>query len=257
MEIEPFANSEPRRSWIPSRIRACSCSSFDLPNMICAIVCGGLWLMSTYTTPTPLYIPPNDSLSSFPKRDVGLPYTYVTIGFCVGLAALVAVSYFLSSRYPTLLRQCRPFTTIWIGLTCFCLTGFITNIFKDFVGRARPDFYAYCGEGATYETCQDKAHRDEEFRSWPSGHSSGSMSGAIFLAFFAQKAVRLQAAWVSVAASIFICAAFYVGSTRIIGFRHHPDDVIAGLFLGYVVTSLVWQKTQEDLFEQDPAPTPE
>ena len=248
--IEPLVDERPRKR------SACTFASIDVPNLICAIVCAVLWGVSTQTKPNPLYVPANDSLSSFPKRDAGLPFTIVTVFVAAAQTVLAFGSYFLSARYPTILRQCKPFTAIWICLTCFCFTGFVTNIFKDYVGRARPDFYAYCGAGATYETCQDKDHRDEEFRSWPSGHSSGSMSGGLFLTLFAQKVVRIQMAWVSVVSCVFVCLAVYVGCTRIIGFRHHPDDVMAGLFLGYVVTSVIWSRNWKDLFVEEPAPEP-
>ncbi len=70
------------------------------------------------------------------------------------------------------------------------------------------------------------------------------------LGLFIQNVVKMHRLWISAIACSFLCLALYVGASRIVDFRHHTDDVLAGLFIGYVITTVIWNRTHEGMFEE-------
>lgn len=224
----------------------------DVSNMIVAVICAIAWILSSKVlTPTPLVVPANDSLSMFPNHSSTIEFAVVIAFSVIAQFVLVVCNYFMAQKWPNTFVKCKPFTTYWVFLVAWSLTSVVTNVFKNYVGRARPDFYDVCGDGATYETCKNYAKRNDEFKSWPSGHSSASMSAALFMCLFFQKSFRNKNLLISVCSMLFICLGIFVGATRIRDFRHHPDDVLAGYFVGFLVTLVTWKCHEDDFFEKD------
>ena len=143
-------------------------------------------------------------------------------------------------------------TSIWTGLRdnivgwlfTFVLTGTITQVIKQTVGRPRPNNFAlaifstYTGEDAMI---------NQSFESFPSGHSSMSMSSMFYISLIMLHditetpdrgcwndpihALYIRGAYV-VRAMLPIFLSLYVGCTRIIDYWHHPSDVLTGWSLG-------------------------
>lgn len=230
----------------------------DLPDLITCVVVGiALLITNLCMSVDPLYVPPNDSTSSFPfpgKSTIPTVWLIVMV-FGIGIVVIIAF-FFLSRRFPSIFRTFNPFAALWGLVTIVLFTSFVTEIFKNYVGRARPDIYAACGENATMEMCQEKfGSRDgaDQFKSWPSGHSSTAMSGFSCVTFFGQKVVRCKWMAVSVLWGLFIILAIFVGATRIRDFRHRADDVLAGLFIGFVVSIVLWSRFSKRIFGKEKA----
>lgn len=125
-----------------------------------------------------------------------------------------------------------------------------TNIFKNTVGRPRPDFLDRCQAGTTVLTTAyqyvlsnssictqtDHAILKDGFRSFPSGHSSTSFSGLGYLAIWLSGKLRLWngsgQVWKVVLVMTPLLAASLVAISRIMDERHHPFDVLFGSALG-------------------------
>ncbi|KAH0786263.1 PAP2 superfamily protein [Histomonas meleagridis] len=219
----------------------------DWPNLLCAAILCITWVASKYTPLQKLYVPPEDDLSNYPraKKDqvnFELMVTIIIIGSFVFYWAI----YFISLKAPKIMRKFNPMTAFYIGLAIFAFNNTTTNLFKSYVGRARPDMYAYCGYNST-TTCDI----DEEFKSFPSGHSSGAMSGLLYPCLFLQKLVKTRYMLWTIVCFIFPALAIYVGCTRIRDFRHHFDDVLAGLCLGAFCTVIVWWRVRKTIFPKD------
>ena len=207
------------------------------------------WLIGSMTLKlNPLYVPPDDSLSNFPRVDKSTVSNTMMIVFNF-LATLffIILFYILRYFYPKYINQVSPFTAAYCCIMAVCFTGFFTNLFKYYVGRPRPDMYDVCGYNATYEICS-QSKRNGEFVSFPSGHSSNAMSGCLYLALFVQKAIKIRKLWWTLICCLFLFLAVFVGCSRIVDHRHHPDDVIAGLFVGLIVTFLVWKRSYKEIF---------
>jgi len=148
------------------------------------------------------------------------------------------------------------------------LTLFITFILKNFVGRLRPNFFAYCnykgyrnalmsGNFTSYnnitqagvigsiEFCLETslANINDSQSSFPSGHSSLSFAGLTFLSFYLfhvaphhfntrNHTIRLLAIKIAILLILFISAAFVAGS-RTRDYWHNFDDILAGAVLGF------------------------
>jgi phosphatidate phosphatase len=207
---------------------------------------------------TPLFVPPNDSLSNFP-----FPATStISSAMCFILvilvnSAVILPTYSLGPRYPDHIRRFNLASAVWTSSSSVLLTVLVTEILKNAVGRARPDIYTRCGHNATYNKCAaaiGKAAADE-FKSWPSGHASVSMSGFLHAFLFSQKVIRAEGLWVSVAWSAILVAALWIGATRIRDFRHHTDDVLAGFFVGFLFTWIIWTRNYKRIFWRAPVAT--
>ncbi|OHT13676.1 PAP2 superfamily protein [Tritrichomonas foetus] len=224
-------------------------------NIIPAVISIALWTGSTFIKVSPLFVPPGDSQSMFPKAHKNtVENSWVLIYNIVMPFIIVIIFYFLSFKFPTHINKISPLTVMWCAITCVCMTGFFTNVMKKYVGRPRPDMYAWCGsENATYETCTSikQSKREGEFLSWPSGHSSNAMSGGMFIALLIQKVVKTRQLWVTLIASLPILGAVFVACSRIRDHRHHPDDVLAGMLLGGVITVLFWWRAEKIMFPKE------
>ena len=229
---------------------------FDIPGLIFAIFSVIITAVSTVIKPTPLYVPPNDSNSAFPHPGSETIPTWLVIVLIVVIGLItIIVLYFLAQKFPTIFRDFNAFSTVWNLASAVLISTFIVNLLKNMVGRARPDLYALCGHNVTGEagSCPGISESDfnDEYRSWPSGHSSSAMSGFAYLAFFVQRAIAISSPIATFFSCLYILFPLYVGSTRILDFKHHPDDVIAGFFIGFLFAYLIWQRATDDIFGLD------
>lgn len=140
------------------------------------------------------------------------------------------------------------------------LTGFTTNIIKNYVGYLRPVFYDLCEPDADYQECTG-SDSDDARKSFPSGHSSFSFCGLTLLTLYLlarfgvysgsavvrespdgtilmeyRKPARIKKLFSVLSLAPMALAAF-VAASRVADNKHHPADVIGGAVLG---TSMAW-----------------
>ena len=159
----------------------------------------------------------------------------------------------LRKRYSAFIKEFNPFSALWMYILIVVTSLTVTEIFKRYVGRARPDIYSVCGKNTQYEDCKSKLSSSklkDQFKSWPSGHSSMSITSMYVVAAFIQEAVNCNHAYVAYLGVFFIAFAFFVASTRINDFRHHADDVVAGLLMGFIVSEFMWKKCKKEVFKE-------
>ena len=226
---------------------------YDITGLITLVVIAIAAAITLVMKPKPLYIPQNDSNSDFPTKDSTIPTWLLVVIIIIVAVIILPGLYFLAERFPEYFKKFNFFSAVWnFGIAVAVTLGCI-NIFKNMVGRSRPDIFDLCGKDfdpndpSTCPELTESKFRDE-FRSWPSGHSGFSMSGFGFLALFVQKTIVALSPVSTVVASLLYLLAIYIGSTRIVDFRHHPDDVIAGFFIGFIFSFLVWQRASEDIY---------
>lgn len=128
---------------------------------------------------------------------------------------------------------------------CFFATAIgtsegLTQMFKIYVQRRRPNFIQLCGWEGGRCTNSD-AHIVEAQLSFPSGHSSLTACGMTFLTLAVVNAV-LTTSTLSRPAKRWTCATvalvaltytLFVGTSRIVDHWHFPSDVLAGWWLGH------------------------
>ena len=223
----------------------------DIPNLVCMVVTVIAFIAANYVPVKQLYVPENDSLSSFPypgKEQISTIVCAVIV-IVVGLVVIIGF-FFLSLKFKRFFNQLNPFTAVYTFITVIAVTNVCVNIFKSYVGRPRPDLYARCGIDGSIDNCpgQTKKVAKDEFKSFPSGHSATAMSGLLFIALFVQKCVKTRKLWVTTLCFLFILLAFYIGATRIRVCRHHTDDDLAGFFVGFLFCYIIWWRTYKEIF---------
>ncbi|CAG8548968.1 31462_t:CDS:2, partial [Racocetra persica] len=129
------------------------------------------------------------------------------------------------------------------------LTLAVTDFFKTFAGRPRPDFINRCDPLpgsvdakpfglSNASICQqtDSAIMKDGFKSFISGHSSISFSGLGFLTFYLAGKLRVfdnkGHAYKSFIVLIPLGLAAYIAVTRTEDYRHHWQDVVTGGLIG-------------------------
>lgn len=233
------------------------------------------------------------------KRDiVSLPVVAIVslVGPAAVIAVVNLISWFAAvgnaSRRTVSVTSRNALITIlwqthagWLGLCAgLAVTLFVTAGLKDMVGKPRPNLLARChpdltniagyvvgGFGLTLDSeappfvtsaiCQqsDKRFLDDGFAAFPSGHSSFSSAGMVYLTLWLcarwhvaipfsrhvrasdggvrKVSVRAEAApplWQVAAAFTPIFVALFICSSRYADFHHAGFDIIAGAILGAV-----------------------
>jgi len=137
-----------------------------------------------------------------------------------------------------------------------CLTVFLTDIFKDAVGRPRPDLLARCqpapdtprDELVTVDVCTEESHHllHDGWRSFPSGHSSLAFSSLGWVALFLASQTHVLRPRANLSA-VLLCLTPLVGAamiaiSRLEDYRHDVEDVIVGSLLGLGVAYSTWRR---------------
>lgn len=169
----------------------------------------------------------------------------------------------------TLLLPNRSTNKTHVTLLGLCLsiltTSFLTDIFKNAIGRPRPDLLARCKPApktphntlVTIDVCTETATHllQDGWRSYPSGHSSFAFAGLGWLALFLASqthCLRPRASHVTV----LLCLSPLVGAaliaiSRLEDYRHDVFDVVSGSVLGCVVTVFNWRRYYPSLWAGD------
>ena len=215
---------------------------------------------------------PGDSTFSYPYRPNSVPSWAAIVGPLIVWAATLAL-------IEVGLRRCANggATRALAGgfyhsidlAGAILLTVLVTEATKLCVGYLRPYFFSACTpppEGSPPGTpCTPTGvvkDLDAARVSFPSGHSSSSAAIAVFTALYALHAClttpvrvagwkRLSAASAADAirsaglvwALLTLLLPWCIGASRIVDYRHHPADVVAGWVLGGVIATLAFVRS--------------
>ncbi|KAK4507017.1 hypothetical protein PRZ48_000751 [Zasmidium cellare] len=145
----------------------------------------------------------------------------------------------------------------FLGLVIAVITtSFLTDLFKDAIGRPRPDLLARCkpesgtpkNEMVTIDVCTETNHHTlhDGWRSYPSGHSSFAFAGLGWVALLlaSQTHVLRPRANMTV---VLLCLVPLLGAaliaiSRLEDYRHDVFDVVSGSLLGMAVTYFNWRR---------------
>lgn len=155
--------------------------------------------------------------------------------------------------------------TVWLGVKRFSnkkmlvaylglllslmVTVEVTTLLKQSIGRPRPDFLARCDADPTIidrVVCRGDVHLVKEGRrSFPSGHTSAAFAGLAFSGYFLAGQLDLFSGegyiYRFVLCLLPFLVAGFVGVSRIMDYRHHWQDVVAGALLGSSMAYLAYR----------------
>lgn len=139
-------------------------------------------------------------------------------------------------------------TILGLLLSLF-LTGLITDIIKNTVGRPRPDLIARCKPKndlpphvlITIDACTETDHHllQDGWRSFPSGHSSFAFAGLGYLALFLAAQLRSLRPSTPLPFTLLplvpLVGALLIAISRTEDYRHDVYDIMSGSFLGIFI----------------------
>lgn len=146
------------------------------------------------------------------------------------------------------------------------LNGNVTDILKNWISRPRPDFLARCGalEGTATNILVDVSVCTaplgipalvDGMRSTPSGHSSISFSGFLYLSLWLSGQFKLftktHPLYQYILVSLPLLLATYVALSRTQDYRHHFMDIFLGGNIGIFFAIVVYNRYFESIWSED------
>ncbi|KAG0561857.1 hypothetical protein KC19_9G098100 [Ceratodon purpureus] len=224
------------------------------------IVLIGLYIVCEMVTPFQRYV----GATNFVTQSLKYPYKHNTVpSLAVPVIALVIPLVFISSHF-CFRRNVRDLHHAILGLlTTVALTAVITDAIKDGIGQPRPHFYARCFgsplANATYDATGNvvcilpPSLMKESYKSFPSGHASGSFAGLGYLAMYLAGKLgvfdRQGHSWKLFPVVLPILGATFVGITRVDDYWHHWTDVCAGAAIGLFSAYFCYRQHFPSLFD--------
>lgn len=167
----------------------------------------------------------------------------------------------------------KAHVTILGFLISVAMSSFLTHVFKNAIGRARPDLIARCmpAKGTpvdklvTFDVCtQTNQYKlNDGWRSFPSGHSSFASAGLAYLSFALAgqlHTVRPRTDLARVLITITpLLGAFLVAASRTADYRHDVYDVTVGSLLGFSMAYFGYRRYYRSIWHPQchvPYPSP-
>jgi phosphatidate phosphatase len=155
----------------------------------------------------------------------------------------------ITNKWSCLRIILKLYGIFWFGLN---VTGLITEVVKLSSGRLRPHFIDVCQPDFRAINCSigyieqytcvnprsNLRQLTEARKSFPSGHASLAVYTAVFIAYyFRQRLGRIEhTVFLNLVLQVLvIIAALFTGVSRVIDYKHHWSDVVAGSILGLFV----------------------
>lgn len=223
---------------------------------------------------------PNDESLMHPLKPETIDWKILLILTAIMPAVVIAMVEFLvafndknkskvqlTQRISIPLYAYQILKSLYLHWLVLVVTFFMTDVLKFRIGRLRPHFLTVC------QLDMEKLNDTTAFindsslcrgaksaisiarQSFPSGHSSMSMSAVTSLIIFAhcklwkkRPGLRLPVEAVSLG---LLAVVVYVASSRLIDYWHHPLDICAGVAIGFIVTIVLYysQSNCLDAFE--------
>lgn len=213
---------------------------FDLRNGIIAMVVTTLWLSLANLNPDVNNFMIQTDGTLYPHIGGISFYIFLIIGIGFNCVILIFI-YILKVKYNI---SCLPsfnlFTTMWGLLFCVSLSNVSVSILKNYVSRPRPDTISRCGYPEQHYPNCTKSKLQDQFKSWPSGHTATIVSSLIYMAMFFSSCRMKHSRYLLIVSVAYLLASFKLAATRIVHHRHHFDDVMAGSLIGVVFAVLTW-----------------
>eukprot|EP01028_Stygiella_incarcerata_P014282 TRINITY_DN92_c0_g1_i3.p1 TRINITY_DN92_c0_g1~~TRINITY_DN92_c0_g1_i3.p1 ORF type:complete len:276 (-),score=36.64 TRINITY_DN92_c0_g1_i3:159-986(-) len=159
---------------------------------------------------------------------------------------LPAVFFILS--YFFLFQSVHDLHNAVLGLfTSVCLAEVITDFTKLGAGRLRPDFLDRLDHGSST--------RLEGRKSFPSGHATMAFASMMFVSLYLMGKMRVMSStrrrsplFAEAIVPLFpLILAFFVAISRVVDYRHHFSDILAGAVIGSAVAVYLYLMSFESL----------
>ena len=171
-------------------------------------------------------------------------YKVIVLLFYVVFCGLFSLSLcYLSNKFNSL-YPCLLYYSFNLASTLL-----VTTFIKNCVSRPRPDTLTICGNPYS-DSCKKTLSYStffDQYQSFPSAHSSVSMSASIFLSLVLNEILPFNS-FLYIIIKIFpLFGSIFIALTRVRDFKHHTEDIVFGLFLGGTVGLLSFKMFQREI----------
>jgi phosphatidate phosphatase len=233
---------------------------FHLLDFIFLVGLALVWMLLQNANPNHLYVPKRDPRCSYPHYDSGIR-EFTNLTFMLAVPSIVYFILYLILKIVGVMNGMVPFDFLYVivgHFGCILMANILSNIIKLQVGRPRPDFFDVLGPNANCETPQPEELSPKEyiecFKSFPSGHTVTASAGVMFFVLFLQHAIASDQLTVFFLKVVPFCWTFYVGAMRITEHRHHIEDVLAGMIIGFLFPIVFFHGQESRLFPPEVKP---
>lgn len=229
----------------------------EFSSLVCSFILVVIWGILTFVHPSASYIPFSDSLSNFPYVDNSFYDLLFFGGGCLGLVWIIFFIFsYMKKRcnfYGKYFNNFLTFRVFWTHIMIIAFSNIVVIVMGNYLGRARPDYYARCGVNTNPNQCKvlGKRELDDELRSFPSFYSATGMSSFLFLSSFLQKVIKRKEMIISCLCLTPVLLACFAGCTGIKWHKHHTDDVVGGFILGALTEQFIWKGSAKRIFTKD------
>jgi membrane-associated phospholipid phosphatase len=131
----------------------------------------------------------------------------------------------------------------------------ITDVFKVFAGRLRPNFLARCNPSADGDCINIGSKVRDARLSFPSGHSSLSFACMFYLSCYIAGKLRLfrydgGAIWKAIACVIPLIMAGFIAVSRTLDYHHDYSDILGGTIIGSFIGVMCYMTQYYSLFSK-------
>ncbi|EKE39795.1 hypothetical protein ENUP19_0218G0026 [Entamoeba nuttalli] len=189
---------------------------------------GGILLKSLPSYQMDIPLERKNFNATYPLVSETFPFLFCcTFSWCV---PVIVIFYFAQKR-----NSAKYFiTSITSFFFAVSLCLFLTNSFKLFAGKPRPNYYSLI----------DNKKASKVYQSFPSGHSSTTFNGMMFLTLLLCGEYKIFNGEGSILKLIGCCLPLLFGCivaiSRVRDYFHGYDDIIAGSLLGCVTALLCY-----------------
>jgi len=230
----------------------CALLRAHLGDWILIVVLGFAGALITLITPFQQLFDPSDPRLRYPLKPSSVPDWMVpVISLAIPIVLFVAV-YYWARTYSNSFQGPKARLQLHRYILGLCLSNAITFIIttsmKVAVGQPRPNFIALSGwESGSYT--KGSYEMREAFSAFPSGHSSMSACGMVFLSMvmlgtFNRPSISMRPnqAWRTIVCLLPYAVLVWVMCSRIVDYWHDYGDVIAGALIGGGVALLCYHQ---------------
>lgn len=257
------AAQEPYRTPKERVIASLKARGLGYPLIAVLLICS--WITGHYLEPRDFFFVERDPGLSYPYKTNSVPSWSLAFIGAIGPLFFIVLAQVLIRRSPRGIyydKRTKDIHLVIIVLgEVLAVTWLITNILKCYVGRLRPNFFAYCnykgyrqaeesrdftayfaatepGRPGDFRDCLDD--KSDAHFSFPSGHASISFCGLTFLTLFmlhVTSRINFKHHSIGKIIRFFIVliplfAAALISSSRVIDYQHNIEDTIWGALIG-------------------------
>jgi len=240
---------------------------------ILLVILGGLSLVMYLLPPLAhrLFLVGSEGIAAFDVADISFPVRPEIFSTMVTAIVTFSATISVTAFFQIWVRSLKDFHHSFLGLVfSLAISSFFQTSCKWVIGGLRPNFLSVCqpdisnAEGVGFRglyysrsVCTgDPFEVSEALQGFPSGHSSSSFAGFLFLSLYINAKLKVLftspyriPVWKSFLVIFPILVATLISLSRLIDFSHDWDDILFGVIIGIFSAFISYSSFYRSVFD--------